>query len=164
MHCKTKCVDVLHEWCGIEMQKNNNFGDIFLLLHFILLLIGLYQNWVSYKLLKDCVLIVTFLVCVRAMMALSTLCEADTYPFSKPWSSRKNNNVWFMISGHTMKTVVLTLLILKSNFPSNMKMISVLLSFSVCFFQSATREHYSSDIVITMFLVLLAFVSFVCVK
>jgi hypothetical protein len=164
MQCKTKCVDVLHEWCGIEMQKNNMFGDILVLLHFILFFIGLYNNWVSYKLLKDSVLIVTFLVCIRAMMALSTLCKADTHPTLKPWSSRKNNDVWFMISGHTIKTMVLTLLILNSKFPSSMKIISVLLSFSVCFFQSATREHYSSDIFITTFLVLLAFASFVCVK
>ena len=162
--CQTRCVDVIHEWCGIEMKDQNHMGDILILLNLFILLIGLFQHWVDYDLLREYTFILIFFVCVRAMMAFVTTCRTDSNQTVKAWSTRENNDIWFMISGHTLVALVITGFIVHSDYMDVLKFVSVLICVVVCFFQTATREHYTSDIILTITLVLLAMKSFIRCK
>ena len=160
-HCQTKCDEVIHEWCGIEMKDNNHMGDLLIILNLLILLVGLLQHWIDYELLREYVFILIFFVCIRGLMAFVTTCRADSHATLKAWSTRENNDIWFMISGHTLVAIVITGFIVNSNFPNFFKYASVTACVAVCFFQTATREHYTSDIIITVALVLLAMKSFI---
>lgn len=161
MKCQTQCVDILHEWCGHGMKDINKMGDILILLNSLLFIFGYFQNWINYNIIIEFTLIMIFFTCVRASIALVTMCKANSHPTVKAWTTRQNNNLWFMISGHTVGALVITGIIFYSEFPIALKVFSAILSVFVCFFQSATREHYTSDIILTICLVFLAMKSFV---
>ena len=159
--CETKCTDVVHEWCGGGMKNLNHVGDMLIMMNMLILLFGFCQHCIDNNLAREYVFIVIFLACVRALMAFLTTCRSDCELNQKAWSTRKNNDIWFMISGHTLITLVTTGFIVNSKFPDFLKFMSVIISVMVCFFQTATREHYTQDIVITAALVLLAMNSFI---
>jgi len=161
MHCKTQCVDVMHDLCGVDMREHNLYGDIFVFMNIMLLICGLIQKWINWEFFVQYALILIFLHSVRGMMAFVTTCKANCNVKQSPWSSRSENEVWFMISGHTLNTLIITGLILNSNFPVFIKYLSVSISVMVCFFQTATREHYTSDIFITACLVFLSTRTFI---
>ncbi len=143
------------------MKDRNNVGDMLIVVNLFILFIGVFQHWIDYELLKDFLFILIFFVCVRALMAFATTCKVDSQLKLKAWSTRANNDIWFMISGHTLVAMVTTGFILYSEYSIVLKYASVLTCGLVCFFQTATREHYTSDIIITVTLVLLAMKSFI---
>ena len=155
--CNTRCTDTIHEWCGADMQSKNHLGDLFLCFNFALLL---NYSMIDVDMVKKYTLIIIFISIIRNLMALTTQCIADIHPTIHTWSNMCRNNLWFIISGHTVLTTSLTLLIWNSNFPLGLKVCSMFFSVMVCIFQIATREHYSCDIIIALgFVFLLSSIS-----
>jgi hypothetical protein len=142
------------------MKQFNLWGDILVFSNVGLCLIGYAQGWITTNTLQRIFLIIIFLSCIRGAMALCTTCSVSNSKTQKPLTSYKYDDVWFMISGHTLWTVCATYLIMTSQAPSSLKGISVLLSIVVGFIQASTHEHHTVDIVLTLVLVILAIKAF----
>jgi hypothetical protein len=149
-----QCVDVIHEFMGKHLTQYNHLGDVFVIFNAALLCLGVGMNMVQFRLLSRIFFIGVFLYMIRALCANITVCDADTNRTSRPMLSC--DNVWYIISGHTMFSLLATYVITKSRTPSIVQFLSIVCCLFVMFFQSGTREHYTVDIVLTIIIVHLA--------
>lgn len=158
---KTRCYDIAHQFYDTELKNYNYFGDVLLFCNIFIVVFGSLGGLISFNLLRQILLIIIFLSCVRAAMTLVTTCEAETNRDQKPFTSRNTNNLWYIISGHTLLALCLTCLVWKSSYHPIIKGISLILSGLVCLSQIITREHYTVDIILTICLVFLSCQAFI---
>jgi hypothetical protein len=138
---------------GKSLYQYNYYGDIFIILNMGILGIAILSGHVPMDILKMSLIWCIFLTCVRSLTAMTTNLRSDANTEQSTFLSRKGTAVWFILSGHTIFTLLTTITIWNSSFPVLGKYISVILSIFVCFFQTATREHYTADILISMLLI-----------
>jgi hypothetical protein len=130
-------------------------GDLFIFFNILILLYILIIGKINYDLVIKILLIGCVLYFLRGIVAGTTICKADINKDFRPWSS-KDNDYWYIISGHTLNALLITYIIVKSNINYITKYTSIIFCILVMFFQSSTREHYTCDIILTALIVHLA--------
>lgn len=153
------CVDLVHEFMGKHITKYNHMGDVFVFLNVAILLYVIGTNAVTMTLIAKVFLIGLVLYFIRGLAATVTICDADTNRKYRPITSK--DNYWYLVSGHTLNAMLVTYLVLNSTVNDFVKYISVTLTLLVIFFQTATREHYSVDILLTVVIVHLALKAYI---
>lgn len=155
--CKTRCNDILHGKIGKTFYKFNLAGDYLITVEMVVVLLILFSGNMDINITMQCVLIILFLFCVRGIIAAATTCSIDSNISSKPLFTDNGDNVWYFISGHTASASIMAIIILHSSVPYSLKIASIILASLVCFFQAATQEHHTVDIVFTLILVYLCY-------
>ena len=148
------CIDRFHEMMGHNITKYNHMGDVFVFLNIALFLYVLGSGGVITSIMMSVFKIGFVLYIIRAIIASITICDADTNREFRPWTS--TDNLWYIISGHTLNAMLITYIILNSQTTELVKYMSILFCILVMFFQSASREHYTVDIILTILIVHLA--------
>lgn len=158
---KVQCTDVVHESMGRSFTQYNKMGDLFIFANLGLLILSICGHWILRPLVCNALMAALVLTCLRGLVAWTTQCKCDANTDNATMTSRPNNNVWFIISSHTMVSLMITsVLWFSPQVPLVVKYASVVCSALVALFQAATREHYSIDILICCVLVYLVMVLF----
>jgi len=157
-----QCKDVLHDFIGPSFSKYNNYGDFLILIHLSILIGAAALGQIPCGVLKKSSVLVLFLLCIRLFMILTTSCRlSGCYNKTRTVLSHTENDNWYILSGHTIVTLCITITLWNSHLQLGWKYISVVLSVLVCFFQASAREHYTVDILVSSFLVYLAYVGYI---
>jgi hypothetical protein len=154
-----KCDDWIHRLCGEKMKEYNAVGDNLLIAQMVLGAILLACGYIPMRLAGRLLVLTIVFFVFRQLMAEITLCEADVNMKNRPLTS--SDPRWFILSGHTFCTLILAYAIAVSSVDPWVKVVGILTSVVVMFFQTATREHYTVDILLTAFVVYIALTAFI---
>jgi len=156
------CQDHLHDWAGRSFDRYNHWGDVLVLCNVGVLAAAACQHYVTADAWKTLLLLCLFFYSLRGLMALLTSCRCDANAQQRQWIiPGPDPEVWFLLSGHTALTLLGTTTLWASSAPAPWKYGSWGLSALVIFFQAATREHYTVDVLLTAFMVALAYVGYI---
>jgi hypothetical protein len=162
--CKTRCGDPLHDFMGKPICNWNRIGDYLISIESLIFLLILFSGRMSIDITMQLILIMIFLNCTRGVLCAVTTCTIDSNISNSTIYSDDGNNLWYFISGHTMNATLIAVAIMYSTVPYSVKVLSVILTLLICFFQAATREHHTVDIIFTIILVYLSCLVFLRIK
>lgn len=157
-----QCKDVLHDLIGPSFSKYSHYGDALILINLSIMIVAALLGQIPRGVLKKSFVIGLFFVCIRLFMVLTTSCRLPDYTRNnRAVLSHDENDNWYMLSGHTINTLFITMTLWNSHLHWGWKYFSVMLSVLVCFSQASTREHYTVDILLSSFLAYLAYVGYI---
>jgi hypothetical protein len=162
--CKTRCSDPLHDFMGKNICNWNRIGDYLISFELIIFLFILFSGKINTDVTMQLILIMIFLNCARGIICAATTCSIDNNSSNSSIYADDGDNVWYFISGHTINATLMAVAIMYSTVPYSVKVWSVILTLLICFFQAATREHHTVDIVFTIILVYLSCLVFLKIK
>jgi len=137
-------------------------GDVMLFLNVVLVLVIVSRHRIGANMLYKTLVVYIMLMIFRQCAMNVTQCELDVYKMRRAYTSQ--DYYWYIISGHTLLSLFLTFIVVYSSSFQWIKIFSVILSVMVMFFQAATREHKTVDILITLVIALLAMKAFLMKK
>lgn len=153
------CSDLVHRIFGAQFTQYNRMGDYLIFVQMLILAFITCTGRLSPKLVMYLVLISMVFYVLRQLCANVTVCMADLNMEHKALTSQDAR--WFIMSGHTFFTLLAAYAIQSSRVPNFLKWVSWGVSGLVMFFQTATREHYTVDILLTAFSVYVVLKAFI---
>lgn len=149
-----KCQDLVHNLAGSQATKFNYMGEVFLVLELLIFLVLIGFSKVNIQQVKHFGTIALALYAIRYIAMQVTNCRADVNMAQRPFSDRSNR--WYILSGHTLVASLVAYVVIQSrqvNMP--VKVVTCLLTAAIIISQVVTREHFTVDIILTLFIVFL---------
>jgi hypothetical protein len=144
--------DYLHNLCWPSLRQYNYAGDILILSNFFLAALAL--PYLNYNASKKAVYLGIAFYSLRELLSIITYCETAACKEHRPWFG--GDTRWYVISGHLLASSLITYALVQSDVSDLLKDFSTAITMMVFATQIATREHYTTDMVLTAVMVYLA--------
>lgn len=159
------CKDIIHDNYR-KLSKYNYMGNFLLFFQLSLATLIVISNArPPNKIIFILLSIWIFLMIFRLIIYKCTSCNINSLSLKQgdktpqktknPLNKRKpiwGCDRWYIISGHTVSTIILSFLIMNSSIHYSIKILSILLSICIIVSQVITKEHKTVDVIITFFL------------
>lgn len=142
----TPCTDIVQGWVGRGFSRYNYLGDVVILVNLVLLLITIGLQRVDKRILWHVVVIAAFLFVFRFLLVMVTTCEIDNN--RDHYSVFGKDHTWYMLSGHTITSILIVYVLASANVPKIIPIISGILALATMLLQIMLREHKTSDILL----------------
>ncbi len=143
------CNDILHNIIGYTHVKPHVLSGL-LVLNILLLLFSYWKTFLTNVAMSHLVITGIVLFVFRYLMSLVTYCKMDTTP------QHKSPHDWHMIVRRVMVSLLITLILVSSvTVPTVVKSLSIILTIVIIILEISTRNHYTSDVIITLVLTFL---------
>lgn len=152
------CRDIIQELYGDKLHHMNYLADVFYILNVVLVLFVIGMGQVNKTFAIRIAVLYVCLMIFRQILMKVTECDLDVNAKHRPRLS--SDTKWYIVSGHTVGALMLTIILLNSQCCSEIQILSLWLSGLVMYFLIITKEHKTVDIMITIALVWLTFKAF----
>jgi hypothetical protein len=140
--------DLVHQMWGPQDKDKHILADAFIIVNLVILLWLFIQDRVNLDLAKKAVVVWIVLLIIREVVQQSTQSLVPCDPNDEHIFGPNEGNKWYLISGHTIISYLITYVIFYSGAEESLKIVSV---FCLCMAMAAqiiTQQHYTCDILV----------------
>jgi hypothetical protein len=155
------CRDVVQNWVGVQVSKKlsgYHLGDALMLANGLLLVVVGLQGYIAKNVALAVFVIGAMIFIFRFLLVVVTRCQIDNHSENPSWFEPGDG--WYMVSGHTVVSILVTFLIIRSGTHRIIKGLSVLSALLTMLFQIMLFEHKTCDILIGAAITFLALKAF----